>query len=136
MGHHQQSYNEHRSWLLWRHCSRSYIGPVHVPLPLHPASRSFVDVQVLLPCGFQVRAWRVMLDGGFLDMCSVQPHFRRLICISIGSCPAFLHRSSIETLLGHLMLKCARDRCCRRFGSSAGMFLLSSMSQLHILGWT
>ena len=29
----------------------------------------------LFPCGFQVRAWRVVLDAGFLRVCPIQPHF-------------------------------------------------------------
>ena len=34
----------------------------------------------LFPCGFQVRAWRVVLDAGFLRVCPIQPHFLRSIC--------------------------------------------------------
>ena len=34
----------------------------------------------LFPCGFQVRAWRVVLDAGFLRVCPIQPHFIRSIC--------------------------------------------------------
>lgn len=59
----------------------------------------------LLPFWFQVRAWCVMLDDGFLKVCTIQPHFRRVICISIASHHAFLHRSSFKILSGHLMLK-------------------------------
>ena len=29
----------------------------------------------LFPCGFQFRAWRVMLDAGFLRVCSIHTHF-------------------------------------------------------------
>ena len=29
----------------------------------------------LFPCGFQVRAWRVVLDAGFLRVCPIRPHF-------------------------------------------------------------
>ena len=42
----------------------------------------------LIPCGFQVRAWRVVLDAGFLRMCPIQPHFFCSICLATGSCPA------------------------------------------------
>ena len=42
----------------------------------------------LFPCGFQVRAWRVVLDAGFLRVCPIQPHFLRSICLATGSCPA------------------------------------------------
>ena len=48
----------------------------------------------LFPCGFQVRAWRVMLDAGFLRVSPNQPHFVRSICLATGSCPARSHRSS------------------------------------------
>ncbi len=40
----------------------------------------------LFPCGFQVKACLVVLQGGFLMMCSIQPHLLCLICISICSC--------------------------------------------------
>ena len=42
----------------------------------------------LVPCEFQVRAWRVVLDAGFQRVCPVQPHFLRSICLATGSCPA------------------------------------------------
>ena len=48
------------------------------------------------PCGFQVRAWRVVLDAGFLKVCLIQPHFLRSICLATGSCPARSHRSSFR----------------------------------------
>ena len=38
----------------------------------------------LFPCGFQVRAWRVVLDAGFLRVCPIQPHFLRSICLATG----------------------------------------------------
>ena len=50
----------------------------------------------LFPCGFQVRAWRVVLDAGFLRVCPIQPHFLRSICLATGSCPAHFHRSSFR----------------------------------------
>ena len=50
----------------------------------------------LFPCGFQVRAWRVVLDAGFLRVCPIQPHFLRSICLATGSCPARSHRSSFR----------------------------------------
>ena len=40
----------------------------------------------LFPCGFQVRAWCVVLDAGFLRVCPIQPHFLRSICLATGSC--------------------------------------------------
>ena len=53
----------------------------------------------LFPCGFQVRAWRVVLDAGFLRVCPIQPHFLRSICLATGSCPARSHSSSFQILL-------------------------------------
>ena len=50
----------------------------------------------LFPCGFQVRARRVVLDAGFLRVCPIQPHFLRSICLATGSCPARSHRSSFR----------------------------------------
>ena len=50
----------------------------------------------LFPCRFQVRAWRVVLDAGFLRVCPIQPHFFRSICLATGSCPARSHRSSFQ----------------------------------------
>ena len=47
----------------------------------------------LFPCGFQVRAWRVVLDAGFLRVCPIQPHFLPIIRLATGSCPARSHRS-------------------------------------------
>ena len=35
-----------------------------------------------LSCGFEVRAWRVVLAAGFLRVCPIQPHFLRSICLS------------------------------------------------------
>ena len=40
----------------------------------------------LFPCGFQRRAWRVVLDGGFLSVCPIQRHFLCLIWTSICCC--------------------------------------------------
>ena len=37
------------------------------------------------PCGFQVRAWRVVLDAGFLGVCPIQPHYLSSICLATGS---------------------------------------------------
>ena len=42
----------------------------------------------LFRCGFKVRAWRVVLDAGFLMVCPIQPHFLRCICLATGSRPA------------------------------------------------
>ena len=50
----------------------------------------------LFPCGFQVRAWRVVLDAGFLRVCPIQPHFLRSFYLATGSCPARSYRSSFR----------------------------------------
>ena len=59
----------------------------------------------LFPCGFQVRAWRVVLDAGFLRVCPIQPHFLRSICLATGSCPARSHRSSFRIFSCHWILQ-------------------------------
>ena len=58
----------------------------------------------LFPCGFQVRAWRVVLYAGFLRVCPIQPHFLRSICLATGSCPARSHRSSFRIFFCHWIL--------------------------------
>ena len=56
------------------------------------------------PCRFQVRAWRVVLDAGFLRVCPIQPHFLHSICLATGSCPARSHRSSFWIFSCHCIL--------------------------------
>ena len=58
----------------------------------------------LFPCEFQVRAWRVMVDAGFLRVCPIQSHFLFRICFATGSCPARSHSSSFGIISGHRML--------------------------------
>ena len=58
----------------------------------------------LFPYGFQVRAWRVVLDAGFLRVCPIQPHFLRSICLATGSCPARSHSSSFRIFSCHWIL--------------------------------
>nr|KAG5704014.1 hypothetical protein BaRGS_032103 [Batillaria attramentaria] len=53
----------------------------------------------------RARAWRVVLDAGFLRVCPIQPHFLRRICLATGSCPARSHSSSFRIFSGHRMLK-------------------------------
>ena len=57
----------------------------------------------LFPCGFQVRAWRVVLDAGFLRVCPIQPYFLRSICLATGSCAARSHRSSFRIFSCHFV---------------------------------
>ena len=52
----------------------------------------------LFPCRFQVRAWHVVLDAGFLRVCPIQPHFLRSICLTTGSCPARSHSQELLAL--------------------------------------
>nr|KAG5692148.1 hypothetical protein BaRGS_020696 [Batillaria attramentaria] len=54
---------------------------------------------------FDIAAWRVVLDAGFLRVCPIQPHFLRRICLVAGSCPARSHSSSFRIFSGHRMLK-------------------------------
>ena len=65
----------------------------------------------LFPCGFQVRAWRVVLDAGFLRVCPIQPHFLRSICLAlvpVPLAPTVLHFGS-SLAIG--FCRCASDRC-------------------------
>ena len=53
----------------------------------------------LFPCGLQIRAWRVVLDAGFLWMRPSQPHFLRSICLATqptttGSFSNYRHKLS------------------------------------------
>nr|KAG5707595.1 hypothetical protein BaRGS_030977 [Batillaria attramentaria] len=57
------------------------------------------------PAARKNRAWRVVLDAGFLRVCPIQPHFLRRICLATGSCPARSHSSSFRIFSGHRMLK-------------------------------
>ena len=59
----------------------------------------------LLPCRFQVRVWRVMLDAGFLRVCLTQLHFLHSICLATGSCPACSYRSSFQIFSCHWILE-------------------------------
>nr|KAG5687017.1 hypothetical protein BaRGS_016487 [Batillaria attramentaria] len=49
--------------------------------------------------GGKNRAWRVVLDAGFLRVCPIQPHFLCRICLATGSCPARSHSSSFRIFL-------------------------------------
>ena len=50
----------------------------------------------LFPCGFQIKAWRVVLGAGYLRVCLIQPHFLCSVCLATGSCPARSPRSSFR----------------------------------------
>ena len=52
------------------------------------------------PCGFQVRAWRVVLGAGFLRVCPIQPHFLRKYLLGHW----FLSRSLPQIFISDLLL--------------------------------
>ena len=58
----------------------------------------------LFPDGFQVRAWSVVLDAGFLRVCPIQPHFLHSVCLATGSCSSHSRRSSFQILLWQYLL--------------------------------
>ena len=60
------------------------------------------------PWGFQLRAGRVMLAGGFLSVWPIQPHFLWRICLASGSCLARSHKSVLLILSGHRMPRIRR----------------------------
>ena len=57
----------------------------------------------LFPCGFHLRAWRVVLFGGFFTVCSIQDHFLLRICLETGSYPALSHNTLFLSLSDHLI---------------------------------
>ena len=82
---------------------------VHV-IPDTPISASVLLLQVclglptlLLPCGFQSRAWRVMFEDGFLSVWPIHPHFLLRISISTCCCPVLSQSSLFEIFSDHLM---------------------------------
>ena len=105
---------EHRPSTTPRHRTLFWAAPV-IPYQLVPCCFSSASVSrlqllrgrllFLLPCGFQVRAWRVVLAAGFLRVCPIQPHFLRSICLATGSCPARSHRSSFRIFSCHWILQ-------------------------------
>ena len=88
---------EHRPSMIPRHRTLFWAALV-IPDLLVPCCSSSASVSrlqllrgrplFLFPCGFQVRAWGVVLDAGFLRVYPIQPHFLRSICLATGSCPA------------------------------------------------
>ena len=104
---------EHRPSTTPRHRTLFWAALV-IPDQLVPCRISFASVSrlqqlrgrplFLFPCGFQVRAWRVVLDAGFLRVCPIQPHFLRSICLATGFCPARSHRSSFRIFSCHWIL--------------------------------
>ena len=81
------------------------------------------------PWGFQLRACRVMLAGGFLSVWPIQPHFLWRICLTSGSCPARSHKSVLLILSGHRII-------LHNFSKLLGHFraiFLDFMQNLHKL---
>ena len=83
----------------------------------------------LFPCGFQVRAWCVVLDACFLRVCPIQPHFLRSIYLATGSCPVPLAPVGLphhNFCLYHLPVSLLGLECCsgsKSFGCSVCHFL-------------
>ena len=82
---------EHRSSTTPRHRTLFWAALV-IPDQLAPCCFSSASVSrlqplrgrpvLLFPCGSQVRAWRVVLDAGFLSVCPIQPRFLRSISLA------------------------------------------------------
>ena len=96
---------EHRPSTTPRHRTLFWTA-LTIPVQLVPccfSSASMSRLQLLrgrplffFTCWFQVRAWRVVLDAGFMGVCPIQPHFLCSICSATGSCHARSHRSSFR----------------------------------------
>ena len=76
------------------------------PVSRDSASRSLLHVFCGLPLlrfpwGLQVRAWRVMLVGGFLRVYPIHLHLRFFISSSTSSCPVLCQRSLWLMIYGH-----------------------------------
>ena len=109
---------EHRPSTTPRHHTLFWAALV-IPDQLVPccfSSASVSRIQLLrgrpvfvFPCGFQVRAWRVVLDAGFLRVCPIQPHF--LLQYLLGHW--FLSRSLPQIFISDLLLSCSHQlsRC-------------------------
>ena len=75
---------KHRPSTTHRQCTLFWAALV-IPVQLVPCCLSSASVfclqllrgrpLFLFPCRFQVRAWHVVLDTGFLRVCPIQPHF-------------------------------------------------------------
>ena len=65
----------------------------------------------LFPCWFQVRAWRVMLDAGFLRVCPIQPHSSAVSAWPLVPVPLALTDLHFESSPANGFCRCASDRC-------------------------
>ena len=96
-------HEEQRPSTTSRHLTRSWAAFI---TPFQQVSCCAISVSVLrlqllrgrplflFPCGFHLRAWRVVLFGGFLKVWSIQDHFLLRICLETGSCPVLSHSTS------------------------------------------
>ena len=86
---------EHRPSTTPRHRTLFWAALV-IPNPLVPCCFSSASVSrlqllrerppFLFPCGFQVRAWRVVLDAGFLSVCPIVDRASHIILRSYVHC--------------------------------------------------
>ena len=100
---------EHRPPTTPRHRTLFWAALV-IPDQLVPCYFSFASMSrlqllrgrplFLFPCGFQVRAWRVVLDAGFLRVCPIQPHFLRQYLLGHW----FLSRSLPQIFISDFLL--------------------------------
>lgn len=84
-----------------------------------------------LPLWFQIRAWRMLLEIGFLMVCPNQPHFS-----AVSTLPQFrvlLGPSDVyyRSPLAIVNCRCASDRRWRMLGSSAALSLLPAKSHIR-----
>ena len=82
------------------------------------------------PWGFQLRACRVMLAGGFLSVWPIQPHFLWRICLASGSCPARSHKSVLLILSCHRMPRIRRRQALTKHW----IFWCNALVVRHVLG--
>ena len=109
-----------------RHLTRSWAAFI---TPFQQVSFCAISVSVLrlqllrgrplflFPCGFHLRAWRVVLFGGFLKVWPIQDHILLRICLETGFCPALSHNTSFLSLSDHLIPNILLRHVLRNFCS-------------------
>ena len=90
----------------------------------------------LFPCGFQARAWLVMLNAGCLRVCPIQPHFLHSICLVTGSCPTRSTDLHFGSSPANGFCRCSSDWCWRMSGSFDASSVLSAVSHVRRAGKT
>ena len=105
-------HEEQRPSTTSRHLTRSWAAFI---TPFQQVSCCAISVSVLRlqllrgrplflsPCGFHLRAWRVVLFGGFLKVWPIQDNFLLRICLETGSCLALSHSTLFLSLSDHLI---------------------------------